>query len=157
MVTIEQLMQHGTRRKIETIALEMGYSPANEYPAEVLEEVKRRSSKTKKRKSPTATAQAAAEEQTHTVASEDLQDIDDAAQHRAAAMRVGSDALTLYYYATGQFTNPELKNQVEDSRSKLKEAMRGIAAAYDPEFFLAQTRLMELTTGRNGQLSELSD
>jgi hypothetical protein len=152
MIAIEELMQYGTRRKIETIALEMGYSPANEYPESVLEEVKRRSHNTKgrKRKSPTASAQDAAEEKTHAIASEDLQDIDDAAQHRAAALRVGSDALTLYYYASGHFTNEELKDRVEDSRNKLRLAMKGIAAAYEPEFFLAPTRLAELTTGKNG-------
>ncbi|PSB04933.1 hypothetical protein [Merismopedia glauca] len=154
MIAIEELMQYGTRRKIETIALEMGYSPANEYPESVLEEVKRRSNNTKgrKRKSPTAKAQDAADEKTHAIASEDLQDIDDAAQHRAAALRVGSDALTLYYYASGQFTNPELQEKVEDSRNKLRLAMKGIAAAYEPEFFLAPTLLSQLTTGMNGLL-----
>jgi hypothetical protein len=150
MIAIEELMQYGTRRKIETIALEMGYEPANEYPQEVLEEVKKRTSKGRKRKSPTASAQDAAEEKTHAIASEDLQDIDDAAQHRAAALRVGSDALTLYYYASGHFTNEELKDRVDDSRNKLREAMKGIAAAYDPEIFLAPTLLSELTTGKNG-------
>ncbi|MBW4619292.1 MAG: hypothetical protein KME17_08025 [Cyanosarcina radialis HA8281-LM2] len=146
MVTIEQLMQHGTRRKVEAIALEMGHAPATEYPDEVLEEVKRRTAKTKKRRSAAAVAEEAAQEQTATVASEDLKDIDEAAQHRAAALRVSSDALTMYYLATGEFTIPELKEKVEDSRNNLKLAMRGIAAAYEPEVFLAQTRLAQLAS-----------
>jgi cysteinyl-tRNA synthetase len=150
MITIEELMQYGNRRKVQAIALEMGYEPANEYPQEVLEEVKKRTSKGKKRRSATDRAQAAAEEKTNAIADEDLKDIDDAAQHRAAALRVGSDALTLYYYASGQFTNEELKDRVDDSRNKLREAMKGIAAAYDPEIFLAPTRLAELATGKNG-------
>jgi hypothetical protein len=45
-VTIEQLMQYGSRRKVEGIATEMGYPKGTmEYPDEVLEEVKKRCSK----------------------------------------------------------------------------------------------------------------
>jgi hypothetical protein len=49
MVRIEELMEYTTRRKVEQIAAEMGFSKATEYPEEVLNEVKQRCFKSKKR------------------------------------------------------------------------------------------------------------
>lgn len=89
-------------------------------------------------------------------AHEDLKDVDEGSQYRAAAMRVGGDALTLFYYATGQFTVPGLKEKVEDSRNKLRQALRGVAAAHDPESFLDQTPLAQMAAGRNGLMPSLT-
>lgn len=148
MVRIEDLMQYASRPKVEAIAAEMGYPKATEYPDEVLKEVTKRCSK--KQRSHAAVAEEATQEETINTAHEDLKDVDEGSQYRAAAMRVGGDALTLFYYATAQFTVPGLKEKVDESRSKLRQALRGVATAYDTEHFLAQTHLAQMAAGSNG-------
>jgi hypothetical protein len=73
----------------------------------------------------------------------DLQDVDEGAQRRAAAMSVGRDALTLYYLATGNFTVAGLKDTVDNSRNQLRQALRG--EFYEPEAFLSQMALGGMT------------
>lgn len=154
MVRIEELMQYASRRKVEAIASEMGYPKAAEYADEVLEEVQAPCSKNWR--SHAAVAEEATQQETINTAHDDLKDVDESSQYRAAAMRVGSDALTLFYYATAQFTVPGLKEQVEQSRNNLRQALRGVAAAYDPEHFLAQTHLAQMAAGRNGSMLSLN-
>jgi len=208
VVRIEDLMQYAPRRTVETIASEMGYSKATEYPDEVLTEVQARYNK--KRRSPAlrsrqavqqealntihedpthietvadkieqpkstkypdevlevpsskrqlshaAVAEEVSQQETLNTAHEDLKDVDEGSQYRAAAMRVGGDALTLFYYATAEFTVPGLKEKVEESRNNLRQALKGVAAAYDPEHFLAQTHLAQMAAGRNGSMRSLN-
>lgn len=71
-------------------------------------------------------------------------------------MRIAGNALALYYYATEQFTVPGLKDKVEESHSKFRQALRGVAVAYDPEHFLAQTHLAQMAGGRNGSMPSLN-
>lgn len=153
MIAVEDLMKLGaSRRQIDTIAQELGYPKANEYGDDVKAAVEAHCSKKGKRaKGKTQeTAEQAAEQQVADAMQEDLQDVDEGAQRRAAAMAVGRDALTLYYLATGQFTIPELKDAVDSSKTRLKSALRG--EVYEPEAFLS---LMELG-GTNGTMRSLT-
>lgn len=202
MISIEDLMQYATRRKVEAIAAQMGYPKATEYPEEVLEEVQARCSKKQRlqkavteeatnitredlggiktnttqterhntteypeevqvhlaeeQRSHAEIAEEASQQETLNTAHEDLKDVDEGSQYRAAAMRVGGDALTLFYYATAQFTIPGLKEKVEASRHHLRQALKGVATAYDPEHFLAQTHLAQMAAGRNGSMRSLN-
>jgi hypothetical protein len=145
MVRIEELMEYGTRRKVEAIATELGYPKAEEYPDEVLDEVKRRC----KKRSVSAKAQAAAEEETYADSKADLQYVRQAAENRAAGILVALDSLTMMHCATRQFSDPYLQQAVDESQARLKDMMAGIASFYQPEVFLAPTPL--ITGGGNGE------
>ena len=160
MFAVEDLMQVGfTRRQVDTIAQELGYARADAYPEPVRDELLKRKGKGKKSK-PDQTMDEAAQEHAAAMGI-DLQDVDEGAQRRAAAMAVGRDALTLYYLATHNFTVPGLKDAVDGSRSKLKEALRG--EFYEPEAFLSQMVLSGRTgtqrslTGNNATLTSSTD
>lgn len=151
MVKIEELMEHGTRRKVEGIAAEMGFPKAVEYPDEVLEEVKRRSTTTNsKKRSVSAKAQETAEQQTANSAEEDLKSVNAAAENRAAGLLVALDSLTMLHCATRKFSDTNLQNAVDESQSRLKQMLAGVALVYDPEAFLAQTPLAQIAPGENG-------
>ena len=139
---------------MEAITADIGNPKATEHADEILEEVQAPCSK--KWRSHAAVAEEATQQETINTAHDDLKDVDEGSQYRAAAMRVGSDALTLFYYATAQFTVPGLKEKVEESRSNLRQALRGVAAAYEPEHFLAQTHLAQMAAGRNGSMLSLN-
>lgn len=152
-VTIEQLMQHGTRRKVEGIGAEMGYPKGTtEYPEEVLEEVKKRCSK---KRSASANAQAAAEQETENTAEQDLKNIQAAAENRAAGMLVALDSLTMLHCATRKFSDPNLQQAVNESQSRLRQMLGGVAAIYEPEAFLAQTPLVQIAPGESGSMRSL--
>lgn len=153
-VTIEQLMQYGTRRKVEGIAAEMGYPKATEYPDEVLEEVKKRCSSGKKR-SVSAKAQSVAEEETANAAEQDLKNVQRAAENRAAGMMVALDSLTMMHCATRKFSDPNLQQAVEESQSRLRQMLSGVALVYEPEAFLAQTSLAQIVAGESGSMRSL--
>lgn len=141
-------------KDVEVTAVSRGYPKATEYPDEASEEAQARCSK--KQQSHAAVAEEATQQKTTNTAQEDLKDVDEGSQHRAAAMRIAGDALTLYYYGTEQFTVPGLKDKVEESHSKFRQVLRGVAAAYDPEHFLAQTYLAQMAAGRNGSMPSLN-
>jgi hypothetical protein len=145
MVRIEELMEYGSRRKVEGIAAELGYPKAEEYPDEVLEEVKRRCRK----RSVSAKAQAAAEDETYAGSKEDLHYVRQAAENRAAGILVALDSLTMMHCATRQFSDPYLQQAVDESQCRLKDMMAGIASFYQPEIFLAPTPL--ITGGVSGE------
>lgn len=164
-VTIEQLMQYGSRRKVEGIAAEMGYPKGTmEYPDEVLEEVKKRYSK---KRSASASAHSAAEQEIVNNADQDLKGVHQAAENRAAGMLVALDSLTMFYCATRKFSDPDLQQAVNESQTRLKQFLGGVASVYDPEVFLAQTPLAQLAAresgltrslpGNNNSLIESSD
>ncbi|WP_250124943.1 hypothetical protein [Chroococcidiopsis sp. CCMEE 29] len=156
MVTIEQLMQYGSKRKVEGIATEMGYSKGTvEYPDEVLEEVKKRCNGGKKR-SVSAKAQEAAEQQTANTAEQDLQSIQQAAENRAAGLLVALDSLTMMHCAARKFSNPELQKTVDESQTRLKQFLGGVALVYEPESFLAQTPLAQIAAGESGSMRSLN-
>lgn len=152
MVTIEHLMQYGSRRKVEGIAAEMGYPKGTtEYPSEVLEEVKKRC----KKRSVSDRAQSAAEEETTNTAEQDLKSVQQAAENRAAGLLVSLDSLTMFYCATRKFSDPDLQQAVNESQSRLREMLAGIALVYEPESFLAQTPLVQIAAGENGSARSL--
>lgn len=155
MVKIEELMEYGTRRKVEGIAAEMGFPKAVEYPDEVLEEVKRRSTTNSKKRSVSAKAQETADEQTANSAEEDLKSVNAAAENRAAGILVALDSLTMLHCATRKFSDPNLQNAVDESQSRLKQMLAGVALVYDPEAFLAQTPLAQIAPGDNGSTRSL--
>lgn len=141
---------HEDLRGIKTNTTQTEQPDKTEYP----EEVQARCSE--KQHSHAAIAEEASQQETLNTADEDLKDVDEGSQYRAAAMRVGGDALTLFYYATAQFTIPGLKEKVEASRDHLRQALKGVATAYDPEHFLAQTHLAQMAAGRNGSMRSLN-
>lgn len=153
MATLEDLMQYGSRRKVEGIAVEMGYPKGTaEYPNEVLEEVKNRASK---KRSVSARAQEAAEDETVNAAEADLQSIQMAAENRAAGMLVALDSLTMMHCATRQFSDRNLQQVVNESQAQLRQFLSGVATVYNPEAFLAQTPLAQLQPGGNGSTKSL--
>lgn len=155
MVNIEQLMQFGTKRKVEAIAAEMGYPKGTmEYPDEVLEEVKKRCSNGKKR-SVSAKAQSAAEKETANTAEADLKSVQQAAENRAAGMLVALDSLTMLHCATRQFSDPKLQQAVDESQSRLRQMLGDVALLYEPESFLAQTPLVQIAAGESGSARSL--
>lgn len=154
MVTIEQLMEHGSRRKVEGIAAKMGYPKAKEYPDEVLEEVKKQCTDSKKR-SVSARAQEAAEEETANTAEQDLKSIEVAAENRAAGMLVALDTLTMVKCATRKFSDPQLQQTVDESQTRLRQFLSGVATVYDPENFLAQIPQAQIAVGGNGSTRSL--
>ncbi len=155
MATIEQLMEHGSRRKVEGIAAEMGYPKGTvEYPDEVLEEVKQRCSNGKKR-SVSAKAQSAAEEETANTAERDLESVQQAAENRAAGMLVALDSLTMMHCATRKFSDPSLQQAVDESQARLRQMLSGVAMVYDPEAFLASTPLAQIAAGGSGSTRSL--
>lgn len=141
-------------KDVEANTADIGNPKTTEHTDEILEEVQTPCSK--KWRSHAAVAEEATQQETINTAHDDLKDVDEGSQYRAAAMRVGSDALTLFYYATAQFTVPGLKEKVEESRNNFRQALRGVAAAYDPEHFLAQTHLAQMAAGRNGSMLSLN-
>ena len=154
MVSITELMKYGSRRKIEAIAAELGYPKSHEYPEAVLEEVQRRTSGN--RNSVSAKAQSAAESESAAGAQEDLQYIQQAAEHRAAGLLVALDSLTMMHCATRQFTDPKLQQTVDESQGRLKQLLAGVAVYYEPDHFLAQTPLAQLSAGRTGSILSLN-
>lgn len=153
MATLEDLMQYGSKRKVEGIAAEMGYPKGTaEYPDEVLEEVKRRATK---KRSVSARAQEAAEDEAVSTAEQDLRSIEIAAENRAAGMLVALDALTMHKCATRKFSDPKLQQVVEESQMQLRQFLGGVATVYDPENFLSQTPLAQISAGGNGSTRSL--
>ena len=153
MATIEQLMQYGTKRKVEGIAIEMGYSKgAVEYPDEVLEEVKKRCSK---KRSVSENVQSAAEQETENVAKQDLKSVEQAAESRAAGILTAFDSLTMMHCATRKFSDPNLQQAVDESQSRLRQMLSSVASLYEPESFLAQTPLVQIAAGESGSMRSL--
>ena len=148
MVPITELMKYGSRRKIEAIALELGYPKADEYPVDVFEEVKRRASNRKQ--SVSEKAHTAADSETAAGAEQDLKYIQQAAENRAAGLLISLDALTMMHCASRQFTDLKLQQAVNESQGRLKQMMAGIATYYDPDHFLSPTPLAQITAGGNG-------
>jgi len=136
MYAVEDLMKLGfNRRQVDAIALELGYSKADEYPAEVREALLTKKNGKRPKTAPEQAMNDAANQ--HAASMDvDLADVDEGAQRRAASMLVGRDALTLYYLASRQFTIPGLGDAVDNSRNHLKAALRG--EFYNPEAFLSQ-------------------
>lgn len=152
MATIEELMQYGTKRKVETIGAEMGFPRGTvDYPNEVLEEVKKRHGK----KSYSSSAQTAAEQETENVAEADRQSVQIAAESRSAGMLVSLDALTMMHCATRKFSDPNLQQAVDESQVRLRQFLGGVASVYNPETFLAETPLAQLRAGENGSMKSL--
>jgi hypothetical protein len=144
MFAVEDLMKLGfTHRQVDTIASDLGHTRSAEYPEEVYEALLKRKGK---KSQPEQTMDDAAQEHAASMGI-DLQDVDEGAQRRAAAMTVGRDALTLYYLATQQFTVPGLSDTVDASRNRLKEALRG--EFYEPEAFLSQRAIGTSGTARS--------
>jgi hypothetical protein len=155
MVTIEQLMEFGSKRKVEGIAVKLGYPKGStEYPDEVLEEVKKQCNNGKKR-SVSAKAQDAAEDQAANTADADLKIIDAAAEARAAGMLVSLDSLTMLHCATRKFSDPNLQEAVNESQTRLREFLGGVATVYNPENFLSTTPLAMIATGESGSMRSL--
>jgi hypothetical protein len=153
MVTLEDLMQYGSRRKVEGIVAEMGYPKGTpEYPDEVLEEVKKRQGK---KRSVSAKAQEAAENETANTAEADLKSVQVAAENRAAGMLVALDSLTMLHCATRKFSDPKLQQVVDESQTQLRQFLSGVATVYEPESFLAQTPLAQIAAGGNGSTRSL--
>lgn len=148
MVPITELMQYGSRRKIDAIASELGYPKADEYPEAVLEEAKRRANTQKQ--SVSEKAHTAANSETAAGAEQDLKDIQQAAENRAAGLLISLDALTMMHCASRQFTDIKLQQAVNESQGRLKQMMAGIATYYDPDHFLSPTPLAQITAGGNG-------
>jgi uncharacterized protein YbaA (DUF1428 family) len=148
MVSITELMKYGSRRKVEAIATELGYPKADEYPEAVLEEVKRRANSQKQ--SVSEKAHTAAESETAAGAEEDLRYVQQAAENRAAGLLISLDALTMMHCASRQFSDPKLQQAVNESQSRLKQMMAGIATYYDPDHFLSPTPLAQVTAGGSG-------
>lgn len=138
-------MQFGSRRKIEGITTKLGYPKGTaEYPDEVLEEVK---SQCSKKRSVSAKAQEAAEEETASAAEADLKSVKEAAENRAAGMLIALDALTMHHCATRQFSDSNLQQAVDESQTRLRQFLGGVASVYDPEAFLASTPLAQIAGG----------
>jgi hypothetical protein len=155
MVTIEQLMEFGTRRKVESITVKMGYPKGTtEYPDEVLDEVKKQCRNGRKR-SVSAKAQEAAEDETANTAERDLKSIQQAAENRAAGMLVALDSLTMMHCATRQFSDRQLQEAVDESQTRLRQFLGGVATVYDPENFLAPTPLVQVAAGESGSMRSL--
>lgn len=153
MAKLEDLMQYGSRRKVEGIAAEMGYPKGSvEYPTEVLEEVKKQATK---KRSVSARAQEAAEDETANTAEQDLRIIEIAAENRAAGMLVALDALTMHKCATRKFSDPKLQQVVEESQTQLRQFLGGVATVYDPENFLSQSPLAQIAAGESGSMRSL--
>lgn len=153
MATLEDLMQYGSRRKVEGIAAEMGYPKGTiEYPDAVLEEVKKRA---QKKRSVSAKAQEAAEDETANAAEADLKSIEVAAENRAAGMLVALDTLTMVRCATRKFSDPNLQQAVDESQTRLRQFLGGVATVYDPEAFLASTPLAQIAAGESGSTRSL--
>ncbi len=152
MATLEQLMQYGTRRKVETIAAEMGYPRGTtDYPQDVLEEVKKRHGK----KTYSSTAQTAVQQQAKDAAEADRQSVEQMAAARAAGLLVSLDALTMMHCAARKFSDPKLQQAVDDSQARLRQFLGGFASVYDPENFLAETPLAQLQLGESGSTRSL--
>ena len=153
MATLEQLMQYGTRRKVEKVGSEMGYPKGTiDYPNEVLEEVKKQHGK----KSVSARAQDAAEHETADTAEHDLHSIQQAAENRAAGMLVAFDSLTMMHVATRKFADPKLQKAVDESQIHLRQMLGNVASTYEPEAFLAGTPLAQIAAGgENGSMRSL--
>jgi hypothetical protein len=145
MVSITELMKYGSRRKIEAIAAEMGYGKAEEYPDEVLEAVKKRTSSEKR--SVSETAHSAADAETAAGAEADLQYVQRAAENRAAGLLISLDALTMMHCASRQFSDLKLQQAVDESQTRLKQMLAGVAVYYDPDHFLSQTPLIQIMAG----------
>jgi hypothetical protein len=153
MVTLEDLMQHGSRRKIEGIAAKMGYPKGTtQFPDEVLEEVK---SQCAKKRSVSAKAADAAEDEAASTAEVDLKSIEVAAENRAAGMLVALDTLTMVKCATRKFSDSNLQQAVDASQGRLRQFLSGVATVYDPEVFLAQTPLALEAVGESGSMRSL--
>jgi hypothetical protein len=77
-----------------------------------------------------------------------------AAEQRAAGILVSMDALTMLHCATRQFSDPNLQQSVDESRSRLKEMLTGVALYYQPENFLSATPIS--TIGVSGSVGYLN-
>ncbi|AFZ33335.1 hypothetical protein Glo7428_4916 (plasmid) [Gloeocapsa sp. PCC 7428] len=153
MVTLEDLMQHGSRRKVEGIAAKMGYPKGTtQFPDEVLEEVKNQCGK---KRSVSAKAADAAEDEAVSTAEADLKSIEVAAENRAAGMLVALDTLTMVKCATRKFSDSNLQQAVDESQGRLRQFLSGVATVYDPEAFLAQTPLALEASGESGSMRSL--
>jgi hypothetical protein len=153
MVSVEDLMGLGlTRRKVHEIAIELGLGKAEEYPDDSVPAFQAKIANGSKGngsngKSGFSSAHTAAAEEYAADAQEDLQYVQEAAENRAAGMIVALDTLTMYHCATRQFTNKSLQKQVNESRSRVKQVLTGVAAFYEPTSFLSQTPLGQLMNG----------
>ena len=155
MVPITELMAYGSRRKIEAIASELGYPPAEAYPDEVLTAVQQRDQAESWSKSSTSAHAAATSEQA-AEAEVDLGQVQQAAESRAAGLLVALDTLTMMHCATRKFSDPNLQQAVDDSQNRLKHMLTGITTYYHPDHFLAQPPLAQGMTGGDGLTASLN-
>lgn len=147
MVSIGELMEHGSRRKIEKFAQGMGYEPAEEYPDEVLDELLKRNGH---KESVSEKAHNAAEAESATGAAIDLESVQAAAENRAAGLLIALDALTMMRCADKKFKDPHLQAAVDESGDRLKQMLVGVGSYYNPESFLSSTLQAERQLGGSG-------
>jgi hypothetical protein len=103
-----------------------------------------------KKRSASTNAQSAAQEEAANAASQELHSIQEAAENRAARMLVALDSLTMMHCATRQFSDPDLQQAVDESQTRLRQFLGGVASSYNPKFFLATTPLVQMAAGKNG-------
>ncbi len=153
MVTIEQLMQYGTRRKVEGIAAEMGYPKGTkEYPDSVLEEVKKRCSK---KQSVSERVADTAEQETDNTFDADLKKAQCAGERRAAGMLMAMDSVMMMCIATRKFSDPDLQQMVDSSQKRVDQFFSNVEFVYDPENFLEQIPLAQIAVGESGSTRSL--
>ena len=158
MVSIASLMTKykTSKRKIRAVADNVGIQPIDNdsYPDE-FEAILGKALAEKPKKSLSTAACENAEQTVTSIAQEDLQAIQSAAEQRAAAITVGLNALTMHHVATGKFSDPQLQAIVDESKNNLRVALAGIGAAYQITDFLAATPLLQIAGG-NGSRNLLS-
>lgn len=147
MVSIAELMEHGSRRKVEQVALEMGFESADEYPDEVLDELLKRNGH---KESVSEKAHNAAEAESATGAADDLESVQAAAENRAAGLLVALNTLTMMRCADKKFNDPNLQAAVDESDSRLKQMLVGVGTYYNPESFLSSTLQADRQLGGSG-------
>jgi hypothetical protein len=81
-------------------------------------------------------------------AAEDLEEVDEQAQYRAAGRLIAGETLTLLYESTGEFTVGNLKKTVEEHRQRCNAARRGGSPAVKD--FLNQKLMSLAKTGKSG-------
>ena len=126
-----------------------GVEQVCEYPNEVEAcVVAKKQSARKAKKQPPAGAKDAIKTATSTSNSnqieQDRTQIDARAQEKAARHEITENELVAYYLATGNFTNPQLKEQVKHSRKQLNNFLK---RQYSMDTYVAY--LLDLTRGSN--------
>lgn len=157
MAAIEDIMKRtgASRRKIEKVALGMGFAQSEEYPDEVEASVAKSMQLSNGKKRARSDAHYATEVASSTSVSnpieQDKAQVDAQAQYRAAGRIIGRNALTAFYEATEEFTIPGLKEQVERSKQCAASITNEFEELYSTDNFLSQSHLARmLPSGRSG-------